>query len=65
MPFESVVTPCSAIEEIKNRALEETVTNYVDGKVTTRTPLFSREVQALETLIERNQRWVTKPRNKI
>ena len=52
------------LEEIKNRALEETVTNYVDGKVTTRTPLFSREVQALETLIERNQRWVTKPRKK-
>ncbi|PUE09932.1 hypothetical protein [Limnohabitans sp. T6-20] len=52
------------LEEIKNRAREETVTNFVDGKVTTRTPLFSREVQALETLIERNQRWVTKPRKK-
>ncbi len=65
MPFESVVTPCSAIEEIKNQALEDTVPNYVPGTVTTRTPLFSREVQALETLIERNQRWVTKPRNKI
>lgn len=26
------------LEEIKNRALEETVTNYVDGKVTTGCP---------------------------
>jgi hypothetical protein len=30
------------LEEIKNRAREETVTNFVNGKVTTRTPLFSR-----------------------
>ncbi|MFM6965837.1 MAG: hypothetical protein ACKOWD_01440 [Rhodoferax sp.] len=52
------------LEEIKKRALEETVTDLVDGKVTTRTPLFSREVRALETLIERNQRWITKPRRK-
>lgn len=52
------------LEEIKKRALEETVTDFVDGKVISRTPLFSREVRALETLIERNQRWVTKPRKK-
>lgn len=30
----------------------------------TRSPLFSLGVQALETLIERDQRWVTKPRRK-
>ncbi|MFM7008772.1 MAG: hypothetical protein ACKO0Z_05495 [Betaproteobacteria bacterium] len=52
------------LEEIKKRALEETVTDFVDGKMISRTPLFSREVRALETLIERNQRWVTKPRKK-
>jgi hypothetical protein len=52
------------LEEIKNRAFEETVTDFVDGKMISRTPLFSREVRALETLIERNQRWVTKPRKK-
>lgn len=52
------------LEEIKKRALEETVTDFVDGKMVSRTPLFSREVRALETLIERNQRWVTKPRKK-
>lgn len=52
------------LEEIKKRALKETVTDFVDGKIISRTPLFSREVRALERLIERNQRWVTKPRKK-
>lgn len=52
------------LEEIKKRAFEETVTDFVDGKIVIRAPMFSREVRALETLIERNQRWVTKPRKK-
>ena len=52
------------LEEIKKRAFEETVTDFLDGKMISRAPLFSREVRALETLIERNQRWVTKPRKK-
>ena len=52
------------LEEIKTHIREETVTEFVGDKLTTRFPLYSREVQALETLIERNQRWVTKPRKK-
>ena len=52
------------LEEIKTLIREETVTDFVGDKLTTRFPLYSREVQALETLIERNQRWVTKPRKK-
>jgi hypothetical protein len=52
------------LEEIKTHIREETVTEFVSDKLTTRFPLYSREVQALETLIERNQRWVTKPRKK-
>ena len=52
------------LEEIKTLIREETVTEFVGDKLTTRFPLYSREVQALETLIERNQRWVTKPRKK-
>jgi len=42
------------LEEIKTRIREETVTDFVGDKLTTRFPLYSREVQALETLIERN-----------
>ncbi len=53
------------LEEIKTRIREKTVADFIGDKLTTRFPLYSREVQALETLIERNQRWVTKPRNKI
>ena len=52
------------LEEIKTLIREKTVTDFVGDKLTTRFPLYSREVQALETLIERNQRWVTKPRKK-
>lgn len=52
------------LQEIKTRIREETVTDFVGDKLTTRFPLYSREVRALETLIERNQRWVTKPRMK-
>jgi hypothetical protein len=52
------------LDEIKTHIQEETVTEFVGDKLTTRFPLYSREVQALETLIERNQRWVTKPRKK-
>ena len=52
------------LEEIKTLIREETVTDFAGDKLTTRFPLYSREVQALETLIERNQRWVTKPRKK-
>lgn len=52
------------LEEIKTHIREETVTEFVGDKLSTRFPLYSREVQALETLIERNQRWVTKPRKK-
>ena len=52
------------LEEIKTHIREETVTEFVGDKLTTRFPLYSREVQALETLIERNQRWVTKPGKK-
>lgn len=52
------------LEEIKTLIREKTVTEFVGDKLTTRFPLYSREVQALETLIERNQRWVTKPRKK-
>ncbi len=52
------------LEEIRIRIQEETVTDFSGDKMTTRLPLFSREVKALETLIERNQRWVTKPRKK-
>lgn len=52
------------LEEIKTHIREETVTEFVGDKLTTRFPLYSREVQALETLIERNQGWVTKPRKK-
>lgn len=52
------------LEEIKTHIREETVTDFVGDKLATRFPLYSREVQALETLIERNQRWVTKHRKK-
>jgi hypothetical protein len=52
------------LEEIRTRIKEETVSDFSGGKMTTRFPLFSREVKTLETLIERNQRWVTKPRKK-
>ena len=52
------------LEEIRTRIQEETVSDFSGDKMTTRGPLFSREVKALETLIERNQRWVTKPRKK-
>lgn len=50
------------LEEIRTRIQEETVTDFSGDTMTTRGPLFSREVKALETLIERNQRWVPKPR---
>ena len=52
------------LEEIRTRIQEETVNDFSGDKMTTRRPLFSREVKALETLIERNQRWVTKPRKR-
>jgi hypothetical protein len=52
------------LEEIKTRIREETVSDFSGDKMTTRSPLYSREMKALETLIERNQRWVTKPRKK-
>ena len=52
------------LEEIRTRIQEETVNDFSGDKMITLRPLFSREVKALETLIERNQRWVTKPRKK-
>jgi hypothetical protein len=50
------------LEEIKMRVQKETVSDFSGDKMTTRFPLYGQEVKALETLIERNQRWVTKPR---
>ncbi len=52
------------LEETRTRIQEETVNDFPGDKMITWRPLFSREVKALETLIERNQRWVTKPRKK-